>query len=59
MEYIIEYNFYQDYSSNDFNDKLNSRIKEIQNRFLIRNYDDDQMIKEYFVEGYSNRISSI
>jgi len=37
MEYQVNNNFYHDYSIVDFNDKLNVRIKNIQNTYKIKN----------------------
>ena len=53
MEYQVNNNFYQDYSSVDFNDKLNVRIKNIQNTYKIKNNDIDHLLSEYFVEIFS------
>jgi len=53
MEYQVNNNFYQDYSNVDFNDKLNVRIKHIQNTYQIKNNDIDHLINEYFVEIFS------
>jgi len=53
MEYQVNNNFYHDYSSVDFNDKLNVRIKNIQNTYKIKNNDIDHLLSEYFVEIFS------
>ena len=45
MEYQVNNNFYQKYSSVSFNDKLNIRIKNIQNTYKIKNNDIDHLIK--------------
>jgi len=53
MEYQVNNNFYHDYSIVDFNDKLNVRIKNIQNTYKIKNDDIDHLLSEYFVEIFS------
>ena len=53
MEYQVNNDFYQEYSSVDFSDKLNIRIKNIQNTYQIKNNDIDYLLSEYFVEIFS------
>ena len=53
MEYQVNNNFYQEYTNVDFNDKLNIRIKNIQNTYKIKNNDIDHLLSEYFVEIFS------
>jgi len=50
----IKYNFYKDYEDNkNFKIILQKRLKEIRNRYSVKINDDEELIKEYFVEIFS------
>ena len=50
---IIKYNFYNDYIyDNDFLEIFNNRKKYIKSKYNFK-LDDDELIKEYFVEIFS------
>ena len=50
---IISYNFYEDYKDNkSFAKILQKRITEINNRYNLK-VNDDELMKEYFVEVFS------
>jgi len=52
MEYIVKYNFYQDYKDLDIN-KFLERIEYLKRTYCIKNMSIEDMVKNYFVEIFS------